>query len=156
MIPCRILQPKKVNAPEAAIWVKKNGNHICLAKAVAPTMDKYASFVGDKLPPICDLINHLTALCKETRAAIVAFHDGNDKEIHYHQMLHAFLRRHERILDSICRLVTLGRAEHAGALTRIAYEAFLNFYIDWLSPEFFWTSTSTFISYPGTAERHQK
>ena len=52
-------------------------------------------------------------------------------------MLHALLLRHERILDSISRMVALGRVEHASVLTRVAYEAFLNFYVDWLSPEFF-------------------
>jgi hypothetical protein len=41
------------------------------------------------------------------------------------------------MLDSILCLVDLGRIEHAEVLARVAYEGFLNFYIDWLSPEFF-------------------
>lgn len=34
-------------------------------------------------------------------------------------------------------MIELGRTEHAEALARVAYESFLNFYVDWLSPEFF-------------------
>ncbi len=137
LVPCKILKPKRVSALEASIWLEQRGSHLGLSKAVAPALDKYVSFIGDELPPFSELIQLLVHKCEDTRAAIVLFHLDDGLGFHYHQMLHAILRRHERILDSISQLVVLGRTEHAGALTRVAYEAFLNFYIDWLSPEFF-------------------
>jgi hypothetical protein len=136
-VPCRVLRPKKVKASEASIWLEKHGELVRLKKVVAPIVDTYKSFVGEGFPPFYDLVHALIDHCQRTRSAIVTFHKDDGSGVHYHQMLHAFLRRHERALDSICRLVELGRTEHAEALTRVAYEGFLNFYIDWLSPEFF-------------------
>jgi len=137
LVPCKILKPQKVHALEASIWVEARGELIAIAKAVPPTLHKYFSLVGVTLPPFRELVRLLIVTCKQTRASIVTFHEDDGSGVHYHQMLHALLRRHERILDSIARMVALGRAEHASALTRVAYEAFLNFYVDWLSPEFF-------------------
>jgi hypothetical protein len=122
---------------ETSIWVEARGELVALAKTVPPTRDRYTSLVGVTLPPFSDLVRLLIKACTETRTNIVTFHEDNGSDVHYHQMLHALLLRHERILDSICRMVGLGRAEHASILTRVAYEAFLNFYVDWLSPEFF-------------------
>lgn len=136
-VPCRVLRPKKVEASEASIWLETHGERVRLKKAVAPILDTYKSFVGSGFPPFCDIVRILFEQCERTRSAIVAFHEDDGSGVHYHQMLHAVLRRHERALDSISRLVELGRTEHAEALTRVAYEGFLNFYVDWLSPEFF-------------------
>ncbi len=137
LIPCRVLRPKKVDATEGSIWVEKRGGYISLAKAVAPTQDFYASLVGNRMPLFPNLTPLLIEKCSDARKAIVAFHEDEGSNVHYHQMLHAILRRHERVLHSIANLIALGRAEHAAILVRVAYEAFLNFYIDWLSPEFF-------------------
>jgi hypothetical protein len=137
MVPCRILKPIKVNSVEASVWIEKRGEHTAMAHVVAPVVGGYASIVGLELPPFKVLIAELIAKCATTRAAITAFHADGTGTIHYHQMLHAFLRRHEKLLDSIDRMIFLNRIEHAEALARVAYEAFLNFYIDWLSPEFF-------------------
>lgn len=136
-VPCKVLRPKKVQASEASIWLEKHGEVVRLKKAVAPVGDMYKSFVGSGFPPFCDLVRVLIDHCESTRSAIFSFHQDDGSDVHYHQMLHAFIRRHERTLDSISRLVELGRTEHAEALARVAYEGFLNFYIDWLSPEFF-------------------
>lgn len=136
-VPCRVLRPKTVEASEASIWLEKHGERVRLRKAVAPTLDTYKSFVGIGFPPFCDVVHILTEKCESTRRSIISFHEDDGSGVHYHQMLHAVLKRHERALDSICRLVEIGRVEHAEALTRVAYEGFLNFYIDWLSPEFF-------------------
>src|SRR5262249_34503065 len=134
LVPCVILKPQKVDAPEASIWTEKRGDYVALARTIAPILDTYPCFIGGDVPPFTDLARFLIDKCQKTRAAVVAFHKEGS-EVHYHQMLHAFLRRHERLLDSISQMLGLGRAEHAEALTRVAYEAFLNFYLDWLSPE---------------------
>ncbi|NNG71115.1 hypothetical protein HLI18_14485 [Rhizobium laguerreae] len=137
LIPCRILKPKNLKAQEGAIWAEKADQDIALAKTVPPILEKYSSFFGNKFPDFSTVINRLKRECGETRKVIISFHQDFGTGSHYHQMLHTLIVRHERVLDSILRLVVLNRVEHASALTRIAYEAFLNFYIDWLSPEFF-------------------
>ena len=137
LVPCSILKPQKVHASEASIWVEARGDLVALSKAVPPVRGNYSSLVGVTVPPFPDLVRLLIEACSQTRANIITFHEDYDSGVHYHQMLHALLLRHERILDSISRMVALGRVEHASVLTRVAYEAFLNFYVDWLSPEFF-------------------
>ena len=136
-VPCRILRPKQIDALEGSIWLERRGKQICLAKAVAPTVESVASFVGDAKLPFHDLTRLLKEKCSGARESLVSFHEDDGSNIHYHHILHALLRRHERLLDSIDRMVGLGRSEHAAVLVRVVYEAFLNFYIDWLSPEFF-------------------
>jgi hypothetical protein len=136
LVPCRVLRPKPIQGPEAALWLENNGNVAYLHKAVPPAITSYATFVGQAEFSFSELVGLLTAKCAEVGESVVSFDQESGSPVHYHQMLHAVLRRHERALDSILRLVHLGRIEHAAALTRVAYEAFLNFYLDWLSPEF--------------------
>jgi hypothetical protein len=100
-VPCRVLRPKKIEASEASIWLETHGERVRLKKAVAPILDMYKSFVGSGFPPFCDLVRVLIDECERTRSAILAFHEGHAPGVHYHQMLHAVLRRHERALDSI-------------------------------------------------------
>jgi hypothetical protein len=76
------------------------------------------------------------AICDETAKAIQAFHQEDENSPDYHQMLFVLVQRHMRALDTIYRLLQLDRMEHALGIVRMAYEAFLNFYVDWLSPEF--------------------
>jgi hypothetical protein len=103
-VPCRVLRPKKVEAPEASIWLEKHGERVQFKKAVAPTVDTYASFVGSAYPPFGEIVRALIHKCEATRSGLVSFHQKDASGVHYHQMLHAFLRRHERVLDSISRL----------------------------------------------------
>lgn len=137
LVPCSILRPKLVDATEASIWLQNHGENVGVRQAIPPKLDSVPCFVHDGYIPFSRFIKFLLGHCQVTRKAIVAFHRDSLSGVHYHQMLHAFVRRHERLLDSIGGLVELRRPEHAEALARIAYEAFLNFYIDWLSPQFF-------------------
>lgn len=137
IVPCRVLRPQKTQASEASLWTERRGEHVFLAHAVGPAIDGYASVAGLELPPFPDLIKLLSQASLAARNAVLSFHRDDGSGIHYHQMLYAFLKRHERLLDSINQLISLERIEHAEALARVSYEAFLNFYIDWLSPEFF-------------------
>jgi hypothetical protein len=120
LVPCRVLKPEKVNQLEASIWIEQSGEHVSLAHAIAPAIKDYASVVGVNLPSFPTLISLLCEQCRRAQAAIVAFHRDNGPGIHYHQMLHAFLRRHERLLDSIGQMVALSRVEHAEALARVS------------------------------------
>ena len=137
LVPCRILRPRKFASPEACIWIEQRGKHVGLARAFPPTVDKYALFAGNAVPPFRDLMGVLRERCRKTCTAIASFHRDVQSSVHYHQMLYTLVQRHERLLDSISYLAEIGRSEHASALIRVGYEAFLNFYIDWLSPEFF-------------------
>lgn len=137
LAPCRVFRPKRVAANEGAIWLRRAKELTKLTGLVAPNLTTYASFIGDDLSPTTEILNLLLSRCADLRAAIVSFHSDSDEQTHYHHMVHATVQRHERAIDSILRLLELRRIEHAETVARLAYEAFLNFYIDWLSPEFF-------------------
>ena len=136
LVPCRILNPRKFDLPEACLWIEQRGKDVGLAKSCPPKIDNYALFADSAKLPFADLIDFLKNCCRKTCSSIVKFHCEANVGVHYHQMLHALVVRHERLLDSIHHLVEIGRFEHASSLIRIGYESFLNFYIDWLSPEF--------------------
>lgn len=137
MVPCIVLRPAKAAHSEASIWAEQAEANIRFVRAVAPRTEKFATFFGAGLPEFSEVIRFLRRKCRSTRQKVIAFHLDSDGDIHYHQMLHAVLVRHERILDSIRHLIRWRRVEHASAIVRVAYEAFLNFYLDWISPEFF-------------------
>lgn len=138
-VPCRIIRPKPTPNTEAAIWIEKRGQYIGMARSVPPVMKTYQSIIGDEFSDLAGALTRLMRLCSLSRASIKAFHEEPTRiaPIHYHQTLHAVVARHERALDSVLNLIQVGRREHALAIVRMAYEAFLNFYLDWLSPQFF-------------------
>lgn len=137
MVPCRVLRPIAQPGPEAAIWLEGKDERTALAKTVPPSIVGYASFFGDKQICIEEALEELIAKCVSTSEGVRSFHQDYNHDVHYHEMLHALTRRHARVLDSILKLVRMGRQEHAIGLFRMAYEAFLNFYFDWIAPEFF-------------------
>jgi hypothetical protein len=92
---------------------------------------------GVEDPPFDELISSLSNASERTRRLIRRFHLNDLEATHYHQVLHAILRRHEEFLSSIRVMVEQNRLEHAEGLARMCYEAFLNFYLDWLAPWFF-------------------
>lgn len=140
LVPCLVLKPKDVVASEAAIWTqakfKKDEEEVRLLRSIAPKVDAFATLHFEGELSFVDLLEALISVCSQTRQRVREFHSGAPIT-NYHHVLHATLRRHERILDSIGKLASLDRMEHAIALVRVAYEAFLNFYVDWISPAFF-------------------
>lgn len=137
LVPCRIIRPKKVAHSEGAIWLAARKNSARMDRLIAPEITGYASFLGTTESNIRETGAVLSTLCEQARSEIKAFHSEASSGVHYHQMLFAFVRRHELAIESVLDLLSKGRAEHALAVVRMAYEAFLNFYLDWLSPEFF-------------------
>ena len=137
IVPTRILRPKPNALGEASIWLEQRGEYAAVAKTVPPGIESYSSFIGSPDVELNTILALLIDRCKDAQRMIVDFHEDASTDLHYHQMLHAVVHRHERLLDSILTLTRTGRVEHALGLTRMAYEAFLNFYIDWLSPQFF-------------------
>lgn len=77
------------------------------------------------------LIDRTKCLGREVKL----FHQDRTDSTHYHYSLYSTLKRHARTLEAMKLLFTADRAEHAIVLTRLLYEAFLNFYVDWLSPD---------------------
>ena len=137
VVPALILRPNSSPSLEGAVWIEKKAKYVDLDRCVGAKVETYAMFFGTSDPEFSDLIEGLVHICAKTRESVKKFHLEGAHETQYHQMLHAILLRHERALDSIRRLVDLRRVEHAEIIARVAYEAFLNFYLDWLSPEFF-------------------
>ncbi len=136
-VPCRIISPIACNNREGAIWVESKGNLVHYVKLIPSSFDSYPIISVEPLQSFFDTTSFFIRKCHATCNIVVEFHQNTDLPLHYHQMLFAQTKRHARLLDSITHLIRLGRIEHAEALVRTAYEAFLNFYLDWLSPEFF-------------------
>lgn len=137
MIPCQILRPRKTKRGVGEVWVRSGEKRIIFNSILPASSPSVSTVFGEKRIGFPYLIRKLREYCKETLRLIEEFHEDAGGGISYHHMLHAAVLRHERTLDSIRHLVRRGRHEHAGALARLAYEAYLNFYLDWLSPEFF-------------------
>lgn len=136
-VPTVILKPKKRADEEGAVWLEQNNRRIDLAHVAAPLKRDYRAYRIPESTPFNDYMTLLIQRCQTALVAIQSFHVDDGQETHYHQMIHAVVRRHSRSLNSIEYLVSKGRLEHAYLLTRASYEAFLNFYLDWLFPEFF-------------------
>lgn len=155
-VPCRVLRPKPTPDAEAAIWLEKRGEYMGFSKIVAPQIGAYQIYAHADEENLGQIIEELSELCADTRLKIRDFHKDGSQELHYHQMLHALARRHERGLDSMRVLLKLGREEHALALLRMLYEGFLNFYLDWLSPEFFGIRLQVWAALKGHETRGEK
>lgn len=135
-VPAFIYDPAEVRRDEGALWTRNVSNVWSYVRALGPRVDAYlASRRADDLPA-SEALAMLVDDCARTRAAVRDFHLERKDGVHYHQMLHARLLRHERALRTIGELLSTGRVEHACALVRMVYEAFLGFYVDWLSPSF--------------------
>jgi hypothetical protein len=136
-VPARILRPIQCEASEGAIWIGAKKGSVELVRGVAPNTRGYDAYREANNVSRAEAFKYLLNRCAEVQNDIISFHLDGVSELNYHEMIHAVVRRHARLLDSTQRMIDLGRLEHAYILTRTAYEAFLNFYIDWLSPEFF-------------------
>lgn len=137
IIPCRVLRPQAKASSEAAIWIKEQKDIIYHEKLVPSEIEYYKAYAVPESTTFKDAVAFLISKCASARAQIKLFHAAVEEGIHYHQMLFAVLIRHERTLRSVLELMSRGCDEHASVVLRLTYEAFLNFYIDWLSPQFF-------------------
>ncbi|BCA57634.1 hypothetical protein [Sphingomonas sp. HMP6] len=135
-VPVRILRPKKLPGDEGSVWIEADGPCASLSQIVSPLSGDYAAYRDAISVDVDTAFCFLEQECIAAQNAVRDFHDG-DTEVHYHQMVHAVLRRHGRALNSISLLIKEGRLEHASLVARSTYEAFLNYCLDWLSPEFF-------------------
>ena len=137
-IPVRILRPKKIPESEGSVWIEARDELVALSQTIPPKeQDGYPAYKEAQNLSSPEGFNFLVKRCVFAQESVSKFHEDGGIYIHYHQMLHAILRRHARLLSSISMLIEAGRLEHAYLLSRTAYEAFLNFYLDWLAPEFF-------------------
>lgn len=132
-VPIRILKPKRAAGPEGAIIIRPTEDGF--RHLQRPTHVGYDTFRIDGDIDATFELDLLISYCEDTLSEITSFHKEGDGKLHYHQFLHAIVRRHARAVSSISWLVVNKRFEHAFILLRSTYEAFLNFYVDWLSPE---------------------
>ena len=138
LVPTRILKPKASPLTEGSVWIEERNGGVGLAREFPPLRsDNYQALSIGGSASFEEACGILTNACASVGETIRNFHsDECESNLHYHQMLHAAVGRHRRIIGSIAKLVAENRTEHAGALARVCYEAFLNFYVDWLAPEF--------------------
>lgn len=137
--------------------MRKAGERIELVKSIPADTEK-----GLPAYALNEDFNHcqsLAALIKQsekTVAAIKAFHRSAPDSPDYHAMLVNLVMRHARGLDTISRLIELNRIEHALGITRMIYEAFLNFYIDWLCPQFMGPRLQFLAAIRGSGKQQKK
>ena len=82
------------------------------------------------------VIRTLTRSVESTKNAISAFHLAPaEVVIHYHHTLYSVLCSMEQLLHAIELLLSNDLEYQVRPLIRLAYDLFLNFYIDWLYPE---------------------
>lgn len=135
-VPVRILKPNNRASLEGAIWIEADAEGgASLERIVGPEINEFPAYRDASGRPTSDALWALCERCIAAECTVEAFHHVGG-EVQYHEMLHAVLRRHRRSLESISMLIDAGRLEHASLIARAAYEAFLNFYLDWLAPEF--------------------
>lgn len=137
LVPVRILKPIRKSDVEGSVWIEGRGDVTSLAGLVSSSADQVAAYATDDAQNTKAIVGALVEKCVKMQDAIVAFHLGSSDELHYHQMLFAIISRHIRMLNTIASLIEMYRIEQAYILFRSAYEAFLNFYVDWIAPEFF-------------------
>lgn len=131
-VPAQILGPRKSSLEESALIFK--GNPTDFDGVMAVQAQGFVGVSGAGEDGFSDDMRLLASLCDRGLAAIKAFHADAGVGSHYHQALFARVYRHKRCLESIAGLLEIGNVDHAVVLTRILYEGFLEFYLDWLAP----------------------
>lgn len=135
-VPCAIYKPPAARSAHAVVVLHKDDVLTC-RKCIPSRQKAYLpGLVPDEEHNQPLVLDRLMGFCAESRAALREFHLGPGGELHFHQMLDSLLRRHVTSLTVIRQLLSDGHLEQASAIVRMAYEAFLNLYVDWLSPEF--------------------
>jgi len=132
-VPAQVLGPRKSSLQESALTFK-GFNLRDFDGVMAIQAQGFVGVSGAGEDGLSDDMRLLASLCGRALAAIKAFHADAGIGSHYHQALFARVYRHKRCLESIAGLLEIGNVDHAVVLTRILYEGFLEFYLDWLAP----------------------
>jgi hypothetical protein len=72
---------------------------------------------------------------QEAMRKLDAFHDRDDSSFHYHHTLHSYLYRLDEAIHACSVLIKEDLWYPTVPVLRSIYEASLNFYLEWLSPE---------------------
>lgn len=131
-----MLRPIKNKSHEAMIIVSESGKKALYQSSVSGAKDKLPLRLSPDNIDLNLTVKTLKSECEKLCREIVNFHDKQSDELHYNQMMHSFLVRHCKGIDSVKIMVELNRVEHAEIIIRMLYEALLNLYIDWISPAF--------------------
>lgn len=134
-VPCAIYKPLSGKSAHAVLLIHNEGG-LKYRKCIPSLQKEYVpGLVSEEEHNQLLVLDRLMDFCAESRSTLREFHLVSKEELHFHQMLDSFLRRHVTSLGVIRQLLSEGHFEHASAIVRMTYEAFLNLYIDWLSPE---------------------
>lgn len=137
MIPCVILGNTDVGYPSLSV-LGKIGDHSRLQKVRPHPLTNYRSLIGVSindellLKYIDDLISSSEAMCAKLRA----FHVAEDDGIHYHHQMYSCLSNNIKTLGAMRILFLDEKMDQIVPLIRMMYEAFLNFYVDWMAPHY--------------------
>lgn len=134
-IPARIMGADQNFLDESAVLIR--GEPSKFHAAMLKVRDSVETSFGIPSPPLSEVLSGLIENCSLVLDRVSNFDTNNGEKPHYHQFLRAALLRQRRLLESISILCDAGRADHAFALMRLAYEASINTYIDWLAPDWF-------------------
>ncbi len=134
-IPARIMGAAPEHLDESAVLIR--GEPSKFHAAMLKVRDAVEMSFGVPSPPLNEVLLGLIARCTHILEKVSNFDTNKGEKPHYHQFLRAVLIRQRRLLESISVLCASGRSDHAFALMRLAYEASVNAYIDWLAPDWF-------------------
>lgn len=135
-IPCMVLAPKEITAFVASIWTRLDGSNISITRKIRSNRTTIGIF-KDKESGSLEYIFDLIEKCNIAMTSIKNFHLNIDGSTYYHFAMHRYIERCRSLLDSVAKMLEINRVSHALILTRALYDLFLNFYLDWISPEFF-------------------
>jgi hypothetical protein len=137
-----VILGKHVNMlTESGICLRIKDGRTAFDSTIAIPRPEVQSFFGEgnelrKLSPF-EALTKLKEATQKAAVCIKAFHieEKSEKEIHYHHCLHSVAFRLLETLNAVELLLKNNMAYQIRPLVRSAYDLFLNFYIDWLSPE---------------------
>lgn len=136
-VPCHVLKPKAEHLDESAVLVRSDGDRIRFVRSIAVPRESAPAFWFPADIDLPDFLSRLARRCAETRDKINQFRLETPNKSYFNEVLLAYVNRHEEMLSAVRILILSGHADYALSLVRLGYESFLNFYLDWLNPEFF-------------------
>jgi hypothetical protein len=139
-VPAIILgRPKKMLEESAICLLAKNGN-IQFNGTLALPRRKVGSLIGSSevigaLGPL-KAVRKLRSTVSKVGEVVRQFHiKSEDQNIYYHHCLYSVVYRISEALSAIELLLRARMEYQIRPIVRSTYELFLNFYLDWLSPE---------------------
>jgi hypothetical protein len=135
-VPCIILLPKEIPRVHGAVWLRGENNP-AYRKTVRGIPKSTINVFFDDDSEVSNGFERSIAECSAAISLIEKYYPNIVKSTSYYEMLGCTVQIHTKNLLAIQMLLDKELYEQAVAILRMMYEGYLNFYLDWLSPEFF-------------------